>query len=103
MRFGVLTGTAIGAVALVGAGYALDGKRSSKNVSKPVVQLAQNSPSRPVAAQGSSPARPDFDRDRAQRLQEALTGLVNGPVLGRLRVGMRVMDVASGRVLFGQR
>ena len=36
-------------------------------------------------------------------LQEALTHIVHGTVLGRLRVGMRVLDLASDRVLFSRR
>jgi serine-type D-Ala-D-Ala carboxypeptidase/endopeptidase (penicillin-binding protein 4) len=49
------------------------------------------------------PAEGDPDRERIQRLQEALDNIVHGPVLGRLRVGMRVMELATGRVLFGRR
>jgi D-alanyl-D-alanine carboxypeptidase/D-alanyl-D-alanine-endopeptidase (penicillin-binding protein 4) len=37
------------------------------------------------------------------RLQEALDAIVRGKVLGRLRVGMRVEDLATGRVLYGLR
>jgi D-alanyl-D-alanine carboxypeptidase/D-alanyl-D-alanine-endopeptidase (penicillin-binding protein 4) len=36
-------------------------------------------------------------------LQEALTRLVHGTVLGRLRVDMRVLDMATGNVLFSRR
>jgi D-alanyl-D-alanine carboxypeptidase/D-alanyl-D-alanine-endopeptidase (penicillin-binding protein 4) len=36
-------------------------------------------------------------------LQEALTHIVHGSVLGRLRVGMRVLDLATGHVLFSRR
>ncbi len=36
-------------------------------------------------------------------LQEALTHIVHGTVLGRLRVGMRVLDLATGHVLFSRR
>src|SRR5262245_26486261 len=50
-----------------------------------------------------APAEGDPDRERIQRLQEALDNIVHGPVLGRLRVGMRVMEMATGRVLFGRR
>src|ERR1017187_1474025 len=49
------------------------------------------------------PAATDPDRDRIARLQEALDGIVHGKVLGRLRVGMRVEDLSSGRVLYGLR
>jgi D-alanyl-D-alanine carboxypeptidase/D-alanyl-D-alanine-endopeptidase (penicillin-binding protein 4) len=36
-------------------------------------------------------------------LQEALTRIVHGGVLGRLRVGMRVLDLATGHVLYTRR
>jgi D-alanyl-D-alanine carboxypeptidase/D-alanyl-D-alanine-endopeptidase (penicillin-binding protein 4) len=49
------------------------------------------------------PAAADPDHDRLVRLQEALDGIVHGKVLGRLRVGMRVEDLSSGRVLYGWR
>src|SRR4051812_31095021 len=49
-----------------------------------------------------APAEGDPDRERIQRLQEALDNIVHGPVLGRLRVGVRVMELATGRVLFGR-
>src|SRR4051794_15563030 len=41
-------------------------------------------------------AEGDPDRERIHRLQEALDNIVHGPVLGRLRVGMRVMELATG-------
>lgn len=53
-------------------------------------------------AEAPSPAEADPDRDRVLRLQEALHSIVHGPVLGRLRVGVRVMDLDSGRLLFGR-
>jgi D-alanyl-D-alanine carboxypeptidase/D-alanyl-D-alanine-endopeptidase (penicillin-binding protein 4) len=49
------------------------------------------------------PLEGEPDRERIQRLQEALSNIMHGPVLGRLRVGVRVMEMATGRVLFGQR
>jgi D-alanyl-D-alanine carboxypeptidase/D-alanyl-D-alanine-endopeptidase (penicillin-binding protein 4) len=61
---------------------------------------------RPVpipANEVAKPAATDPDRDRITRLQEALDGIVHGKVLGRLRVGMRVEDLLTGRALFGWR
>src|SRR2546423_1067481 len=55
-----------------------------------------------IADEALPPADGDPDHQRIQRLQEALYNIVHGPVLGRLRVGVRVMDVGSGRLLFGQ-
>ncbi len=42
----------------------------------------------------------DPARDRILRLQEQLSGIVDGPVLGGVRVGMRVIDAATGRTFF---
>jgi serine-type D-Ala-D-Ala carboxypeptidase/endopeptidase (penicillin-binding protein 4) len=42
----------------------------------------------------------DPARERILRLQEQLTGIVDGPVLGGVRVGMRVIDAATGRTFF---
>jgi D-alanyl-D-alanine carboxypeptidase/D-alanyl-D-alanine-endopeptidase (penicillin-binding protein 4) len=63
------------------------------------------SPTKPPAPANEvvKPAATDPDRDRIARLQETLDGIVHGKVLGRLRVGMRVEDLASGRVLYGLR
>jgi D-alanyl-D-alanine carboxypeptidase/D-alanyl-D-alanine-endopeptidase (penicillin-binding protein 4) len=49
------------------------------------------------------PAPDDPKRDRILRLREALDGIVRGPVLGRLRVGLRVLDLATGQVLYSRR
>ncbi len=42
----------------------------------------------------------DPARERIIRLQEQLAGIVEGPVLGGVRVGMRVIDASSGRTFF---
>jgi D-alanyl-D-alanine carboxypeptidase/D-alanyl-D-alanine-endopeptidase (penicillin-binding protein 4) len=49
------------------------------------------------------PTADDPNRARIVALQEALTHIVRGSVLGRLRVGMRVLDLATGHVLFSRR
>jgi D-alanyl-D-alanine carboxypeptidase/D-alanyl-D-alanine-endopeptidase (penicillin-binding protein 4) len=49
------------------------------------------------------PTADDPKRGRTLALQEALTRLVHGTVLGRLRVGIRVLDMATGNVLFSRR
>jgi serine-type D-Ala-D-Ala carboxypeptidase/endopeptidase (penicillin-binding protein 4) len=56
-----------------------------------------------VEEEAPPPADNDPDRERIQRLQEALTSIVHGPVLGRTRVGMRVMELDTGRLLFARR
>src|SRR5690242_18085881 len=95
-----VTLTAVGATALMGAVHALDSKRSASQA---------EGAARAAGIPASPPPRTDpalarlGDADRAQRLQQTLSSLLNGPVLGRLRVGMRVMEVGSGKVLFGQR
>ena len=60
----------------------------------------------PVPRAANEAAKPDAtdpDRERVRELQEALDGVVHGKVLGRLRVGMRVEDLATGHVLYGWR
>ena len=51
------------------------------------------------------PIPPEGDRDRSRilRMQDVLRGIVHGAILGRLRVGMRVLEARSGRLLFGRR
>ena len=51
------------------------------------------------------PEPPDNDRDRPRilHIQEVLRDIVHGATLNRLRVGMRVVDARSGRLLFGRR
>ena len=58
-----------------------------------------------AAARGevARPSDGDPDRERMVRLQEALDSIVHGRILGRLRVGLRVEDLANGRVLYGWR
>jgi D-alanyl-D-alanine carboxypeptidase/D-alanyl-D-alanine-endopeptidase (penicillin-binding protein 4) len=49
------------------------------------------------------PAADDPNRERTLNLQESLNHIVHGSVLGRLRVGMRVLDLSNGRVLYSRR
>lgn len=53
------------------------------------------------ANEAAKPTAEDPDRERIVKLQEALEEVVRGRVLGRLRVGMQVQDLATGRTLFG--
>jgi D-alanyl-D-alanine carboxypeptidase/D-alanyl-D-alanine-endopeptidase (penicillin-binding protein 4) len=57
----------------------------------------------PAENETPAPATDDPNRERILALQEALTRIVHGTVLGRLRVGMRVLDLATGHVLFSRR
>jgi D-alanyl-D-alanine carboxypeptidase/D-alanyl-D-alanine-endopeptidase (penicillin-binding protein 4) len=59
----------------------------------------------PAPPEIETPAPPanDPNRERILALQETLTRIVHGGVLGRLRVGMRVLDLATGHVLFTRR
>lgn len=57
----------------------------------------------PVVNEAPQPAADDPNRDRTLNLQESLNHLVHGSVLGRLRVGMRVVDLSSGRLLYSRR
>ena len=56
-----------------------------------------------VEAEAPPPAYDDPDRDRILRLQEAIYSIVHGGVLGRLRVGIRVVEATTGRTLYGRR
>lgn len=49
------------------------------------------------------PANDDPDRERILRLQETLQSVVQGPVLGRVRTAIQVMEARSGRLLFARR
>ena len=60
-------------------------------------------PSAVLANEAPKPAADDPERERIRQLQESLDGIVRGKVLGRLRVGMRVEDLANGRLLYGRR
>jgi D-alanyl-D-alanine carboxypeptidase/D-alanyl-D-alanine-endopeptidase (penicillin-binding protein 4) len=57
----------------------------------------------PTEIETPAPTADDPNRARILALQEALTRIVHGGVLGRLRVGMRVLDLATGHVLFTRR
>src|SRR4051812_45319164 len=45
----------------------------------------------------------DRDRDRIVRMQSALRDIIRNGVLGRLRVGMRVVEARTGRLFYSQR
>jgi serine-type D-Ala-D-Ala carboxypeptidase/endopeptidase (penicillin-binding protein 4) len=49
------------------------------------------------------PSENDRDRGRILHVQEMLRDIVHGAILRRYRVGMRVVDARSGRILFGRR
>jgi D-alanyl-D-alanine carboxypeptidase/D-alanyl-D-alanine-endopeptidase (penicillin-binding protein 4) len=70
---------------------------------KPASPIKAAVPVPRAANEAAKPDTADPDRERVLQLQEALDGIVRGKVLGRLRVGMRVEDLATGRVLFGWR
>jgi D-alanyl-D-alanine carboxypeptidase/D-alanyl-D-alanine-endopeptidase (penicillin-binding protein 4) len=50
-----------------------------------------------------APDPTDPDSERIMRMQETLYSIVHGPVLGRVRVGIRVMEATSGRVFYERR
>ncbi|HET6150687.1 MAG TPA: D-alanyl-D-alanine carboxypeptidase/D-alanyl-D-alanine-endopeptidase [Polyangia bacterium] len=49
------------------------------------------------------PSEGDRDRPRILHVQEMLRDIVHGAILRKYRVGMRVVDARSGRILFGRR
>jgi D-alanyl-D-alanine carboxypeptidase/D-alanyl-D-alanine-endopeptidase (penicillin-binding protein 4) len=82
-----------------------------RSVAKPVHRkpqckiLAKPAPA-PKPAPANEVAKPpvdDPDRERVVHLQDALDEILHGKVLGRLRVGMRVEALSSGRALYGWR
>jgi hypothetical protein len=84
-------------------------KHAEIKAGRPAKALPCKTPSTakpPAPAPANEVAKPDAtdpDRARIARLHEALDGIVHGKVLGRLRVGMRVEELASGHVLYGLR
>jgi serine-type D-Ala-D-Ala carboxypeptidase/endopeptidase (penicillin-binding protein 4) len=88
---------------------ATPGKASAARKVGPVAKKPACKPVAPKPAfstfsnEASKPASDDPDRERVARLQESLEEIVRGKILGRLRVGMQVQDLSSGRTLFGWR
>jgi D-alanyl-D-alanine carboxypeptidase/D-alanyl-D-alanine-endopeptidase (penicillin-binding protein 4) len=79
-------------------------RSSLGRASNPAVPARQASASPgPTENETPVPATDDPNRERILALQDALTRIVHGTVLGRLRVGMRVLDMATGHVLFTRR
>ena len=76
---------------------------SKKPVCKTPSAAMQSTHSVTAVNESPKPAADDPDRERIVRLQEALDGIVHGKVLGHLRVGMRVENLASGRALYSWR
>jgi serine-type D-Ala-D-Ala carboxypeptidase/endopeptidase (penicillin-binding protein 4) len=64
---------------------------------------AKPAPVVPFVNEAAKPGANDPDRERLAHLQEALEDIVRGKILGRLRVGMQVQDLSTGRLLFGWR
>lgn len=85
------------------------GKAKAVGPVGPAAKKPSCKPAEPKAVQptfsneATKPAADDPDRERVARLQESLEEIVRGKVLGRLRVGMQVQDLSSGRTLFGWR
>ena len=76
---------------------------NSAAAKKPACKPANPAPAATVSNEAAKPGADDPDRERIARLQETLEQVVRGKVLGRLRVGMQVEDLATRRVLFGWR
>ena len=76
---------------------------AGKSSTKPA--NARTSSAAPAAYENETPTPTADDPNRARilSLQEALMHIVRGSVLGHLRVGMRVLDMATGHVLFSRR
>jgi D-alanyl-D-alanine carboxypeptidase/D-alanyl-D-alanine-endopeptidase (penicillin-binding protein 4) len=86
------------------------GAASTRSSARPAPprRSAPTTPPRPAEGtrkdeETPTPAPGDPDHERITRLQQALASIVHGPVLGRLRVGIRVIDALTGRVFFRRR
>jgi len=79
---------------------------SLASAAKPAPPVGKTSAAGTLAApaddETTAPATDDPNRERILALQDTLTRIVHGTVLGRLRVGMRVLDLATGHVLFSR-
>jgi serine-type D-Ala-D-Ala carboxypeptidase/endopeptidase (penicillin-binding protein 4) len=81
-------------------------KKAPASVGKKAACKAAEAKPAPVVAFANEAPKPsvaDPDRERLTQLQASLQDLVRGKVLGRLRVGMQVEDLSTGRLLFGWR
>jgi len=58
---------------------------------------------RAPADNAPEPPPDDRDRDRIVRMQAALREILHGGILGRVRVGMKVVEARTGRLFFSQR
>ncbi len=63
-------------------------------VAKPKARVVDDTP---------LPDASDPDRERILRMQEALSSLVHGPVLGRVRAAVTVREAGSGRTFYSRR
>lgn len=68
----------------------------------PVAPRSKSGQNHKAANDALKPESNDPDCARILKLQETLDGIVRGATLGRLRVGIRVEDLMTGRVLYGR-
>jgi D-alanyl-D-alanine carboxypeptidase/D-alanyl-D-alanine-endopeptidase (penicillin-binding protein 4) len=91
---------AIGAalLAISPAGVASTSRSSSKEA-----PASDHHHHRATTDNAPEPPPDDRDRDRIVRMQSALRDILRGGILGRVRVGMRVVEARTGRLFFSQR
>jgi D-alanyl-D-alanine carboxypeptidase/D-alanyl-D-alanine-endopeptidase (penicillin-binding protein 4) len=91
---------AIGAalLALSAPGFASGSRSSSKDAA-----ASEHHHHHAPADNAPEPAADDHDRDRIVRMQAALREILRGGILGRVRVGMRVVEARTGRLFYSQR
>jgi D-alanyl-D-alanine carboxypeptidase/D-alanyl-D-alanine-endopeptidase (penicillin-binding protein 4) len=75
----------------------------ARAASRPIPPRAALSAIKQAAETAPPPAADERDRDRIVHMQEALRDILHGGILRRTRVGIRVMDAASGRLYFSER
>jgi D-alanyl-D-alanine carboxypeptidase/D-alanyl-D-alanine-endopeptidase (penicillin-binding protein 4) len=88
-------------LAMSPAGFASTA-RSKTSSSKNAAASDRRHPRAP-ADNAPEPAADDRDRDRIVRMQAALRDILRGGILGRMRVGMRVVEARTGRLFYSQR
>ena len=98
-RAAVVIGAAL--LATAPPGVASNARRAAKTAVKQTASTHNHQRAAPDNAPEPPPG--DRDRDRIVRMQAALREILHGGILGRVRVGMKVVEARTGRLFFSQR
>jgi D-alanyl-D-alanine carboxypeptidase/D-alanyl-D-alanine-endopeptidase (penicillin-binding protein 4) len=94
---------ALGAALLAMSSAGVASTARSKTSSSKDAAASDRHHHRAPADNAPEPAPGDRDRDRIVRMQAALRDILRGGILGRMRVGMRVVEARTGRLFYSQR